>query len=99
MLFPETIRPESICADPSQTSTFRQIKDVRQKARQLEKRAEEDGQKPVESIELWRLIRDKGLDVLRRESKDLEIVASLIEALLRLDGFAGLHEGVRTPAS
>jgi type VI secretion system protein ImpA len=83
-------------ADPSQTSTFRQIKDARQKARQLEKRAEEDGQKSVESIELWRLIRDKGLDVLRRESKDLEIVASLIEALLRLDGFAGLHEGVRT---
>src|SRR5262245_35942232 len=43
----------------------------------------------------WRLVLRRGVEILAERSKDLEIVASMIEALVRLHGFAGLRDGVR----
>jgi len=41
-------------------------------------------------------VLDLAIQILSEESKDLEIVAYLIESLVRLHGFAGLREGFRT---
>src|SRR5262249_6410380 len=43
----------------------------------------------------WRPIERNSITALGTKSKDLEITAFLIEALLRLHGFAGLRDGFR----
>jgi type VI secretion system protein ImpA len=43
----------------------------------------------------WRPVHDLATKILRDESKDLEVAAYLIEALVRLHGFAGLRDGFR----
>jgi type VI secretion system protein ImpA len=43
----------------------------------------------------WRPVFEQAVQILAEHCKDLEIVCYLIEALVRLDGFAGLHEGFR----
>jgi type VI secretion system protein ImpA len=43
----------------------------------------------------WRPVHDVALKILGTESKDFEVAAYLIEALVRLHGFAGLRDGFR----
>jgi type VI secretion system protein ImpA len=43
----------------------------------------------------WRPVLQRGLAVLAEKAKDLEIVAYVVEALVRLHGFAGLRDGFR----
>ena len=43
----------------------------------------------------WRKVKSLALDTLATKSKDLWVAAWLIEALARLDGFAGLRDGFR----
>jgi type VI secretion system protein ImpA len=43
----------------------------------------------------WRPVLERGCEALAEKSKDLEIAAYVVEALLRLEGFPGLRDGFR----
>jgi len=43
----------------------------------------------------WKAVRDGSVAVLEKHSKDMEICAWLIEGLVRVNGFAGLRDGLR----
>lgn len=75
-------------------SLYFRLKDARAQARLAERVAESTGAPPVVSAE-WRTVRDLSLDALATRAKDLEIAAWLIEAVTRIEGFAGLAAGVR----
>lgn len=82
-------------ADNSHDSPFYTIKDQRTKARAIERRldyGEDNGESPRPN---WRTILKLTPEVIAKQSKDLELVAYLIEALVRERGFAGLTEGFR----
>lgn len=65
-------------------------------ARQNEERATpEEGGAANAGITEWRTVKPAALSALRDKTKDLEICSYLIEALLRLDGAAGLRDGFR----
>src|SRR5205085_11733819 len=84
-------------ADPSSVSDFYVIRDARKAASDAERRLDErkldPGNEPVTPD--WRPGRDRGTKALAAKSKDLEIAAYVIEALVRLEGFAGLRDGFR----
>lgn len=46
------------------------------------------------AMQAWSQLQEKCETILREKSKDLEILEWLIEALMRLEGFAGLHAGL-----
>jgi type VI secretion system protein ImpA len=86
---PTGVDPRS---DISPTSMYYQIKGARSDARAAERQvAGGDNANPPD----WTPVRDKGMKALAEQAKDLEITAYLIEALLRLKGFAGLRDGFR----
>ena len=82
--------------------SFHRIRDARNEASRIEKRAAEDlgdptkPQKEVvtrsQSVAFWKTASDLGQQALAKQTKDLEIAAYVIEAVLRTDGFAGLAE-------
>ncbi len=76
--------------DPN--NLYRQIRDARGDARRLEQDADLEGEPSAEAMRLWRDVRDKATEYLATHSKDLEIAAYLVEALIRLDGFPGVTE-------
>src|SRR4051812_1881159 len=43
----------------------------------------------------WDRVLDLGTDILTRRSKDLQVVAWMVEALTKLHGFAGLRDGLK----
>ena len=43
----------------------------------------------------WRLVHDLAASMLRDQSKDLQVAMWLAEAKLKLEGFAGLRDGLR----
>ena len=72
------------------------LRDLREEARRIERRADdgdssEGGWAAARSV--WVDVRDRGLDILRNRSRDLDIAAMTIEALARTDGFVGLAAG------
>lgn len=83
------------CGDNIRTNaSFREVyyrlKDARSAARSSER-----GVTPGESISIspaWQDVNNLGLQVLTSMSKDLEVLAWLMEAQLRLRGFAGLRD-------
>ncbi|MEM1452968.1 MAG: type VI secretion system protein TssA [Planctomycetota bacterium] len=81
--------------DASPTSPFRDARSTAKDARA----AERHGQLPPvvgqDEAERWRPILDLGAQVLKEQSKDLEVAALMIEALARTNGFAGLRDGFR----
>src|ERR1700730_5716853 len=81
--------------DHSYSSALRQIKDFREAARRSEKQIDLDGGEPKQSLEAWKKLRILALQVLQENTKDLEVAACLLEALLRLEGFAGLCFGLQ----
>src|SRR2546425_1256477 len=80
-------------ADPSPTSLYYAIKDARSTARAAERQmvGGEEGSSGAD----WRPVLQHGTKALAEKTKDLEITAYLIEALVRLHGFAGLRDGFR----
>ncbi len=80
--------------DVSPQSPYRKIRDARQTAAREERRLKqaEDGSGITPD---WRPVLDGVPEVLANKSKDLELVAYLIEALARKHGFAGLRDGFR----
>ena len=78
--------------DDSPDSLYRQIKDARNRARRQEGQAvwdDDQGGNPAE----WNVVLRQAPNLLQEQSKDLEVAAWLIEALIREHGFAGLRDG------
>jgi len=71
---------------------FRRLKDLRSAARAAERAAEVEDE-PQAPAEHWPEIDRLAADVLRHKAKDLEVAGLLIEAQVRLNGFAGLAFG------
>ncbi len=80
--------------DPS--SPFEAIREERtrwNKAETSPPKKEDD--KPPPAPPDWRPVKEKCILVLAEQTKDLDVVAYLIEALVRVDGYAGLRDGFR----
>ncbi len=78
--------------DPSPTSLYYKVKDARSAARAIERQqitGDDDSGNPPD----WRPVVENAKALLTKQAKDLEITAYLIEALVRLNGFAGLRDG------
>lgn len=79
--------------DTSPTAPFLRMKDARATARRKERAidVDPDGASPADD---WNEVAQAGFEILSQHGKDLEVTAWLIEALVRLDGFAGLATGM-----
>ncbi|MGE3934134.1 MAG: type VI secretion system protein TssA [Rhodospirillaceae bacterium] len=76
------------------TDAFYEMRDARSAARTKERQADA-GDTQADPREDWQVIRAKAPALIGEQSKDLDLVAWLCEALLRQDGFAGLRDGFR----
>lgn len=82
--------------DASPNSLYYSLKSLRAEARAHEREALIDEEEnAVDPGDQWRRILDTATQVLVTRSKDLEVVAWLLEALVRLEGFTGLRDGFR----
>ena len=79
--------------DPSPTSPYYQIKDARNAARAVERAAQTSDDPDNAPAGDWEPILELGPKVLEETSKDLEVAAWMVEALVREEGFRGLGEG------
>src|SRR5437016_10841870 len=75
-------------ADPSAVSDLRTTRTARDAATSAERQQIEKGDDTVTPD--WRPVLERGTKALAEKSKDLDLTAWLIEALVRLRGFAGL---------
>lgn len=82
-------------ADDDPTNDYRRIRDARNEARDAERKADDSGEPSSEAIRCWRSVWDDGQEYLRSCGKDLEIVAYMIEASIRLHGFEGLAQSLQ----
>ncbi len=89
---PAGVDPRS---DISPTSLYFKIKGSRSDARAAERQSVAGDDAAAANPPDWKPVRQLGTKVLAEQAKDLEITAYLIEALLRLEGFAGLRDGFR----
>ncbi|ASW09841.1 type VI secretion system protein TssA [Rhizobium sp. 11515TR] len=88
---------ENIRNNTSTREIYYRIKDARNQAR-----AAERGISPGENISLsplWTDVSNLGLQIISSKSKDLEVLAWLAEAELRLRGFEGLRDAYHAIAS
>ncbi len=75
--------------DPS--NLYRRIRDSRNDAREVERQADlKENESPADAIRQWRDVWNDGQEYLQGYGKDLEIVAYMIEASIRLGGIGGL---------
>jgi len=86
---------EDLRADSSPSSLYYQIKDARSAARAAERQAQapKEGEDPARAD--WRPVLRHSQKALTERTKDLEVVAFVTEALVRLKGYAGLRDGFR----
>jgi type VI secretion system protein ImpA len=84
---------EDLRADASPNSIYYLIKDARSAARAAERQIVMDDEPSARPD--WRPVLDNAVIALAERSKDLEVAAYLIEALVRLHGFGGLRDGFR----
>ncbi|MCO4318072.1 type VI secretion system protein TssA [Phyllobacterium sp. 21LDTY02-6] len=88
---------EDIRVSPQFKELYFTIKDARNSARSAE-RSIAPGE-PVRLTQSWHEVNDLGLQILVSQSKDIEILAWLAEAQLRLRGFEGLKDVFAATAS
>ena len=79
--------------EPSEVMLYRTIRSARSAARSAERRISTMEEAKDAIRPNWKPVLDLAVQILSEESKDLEIVCYLIEALVRAHGFAGLHDG------
>ncbi|SCZ26541.1 type VI secretion system protein ImpA [Afifella marina DSM 2698] len=77
-------------SSPETRELYYRIKDSRNAARS-EERSIAPGE-PIRLSQKWREVHELANDILINRAKDLEILAWLAEAQLRLEGFAGLRD-------
>lgn len=85
---------EDLRADSSPTSIYYRLKDARSTARAEERQLTAEGEAGGVPDQ-WRVLLELGPTVLAERTKDLEVAAWMIEALVRYHGFAGLRDGFR----
>lgn len=85
-------------ADDDPNNAYRQIRDARNEAREEERQADLNGESSSRANHLWRDVWENGQDYLKTCAKDLEIVAYMIEASIRLDGFGGFAQALHLTA-
>lgn len=90
---------EDLRADATPQSLYYQLRDQRSKARAAERNALVEDGSIAGCANDWRPLLQRIPDALIGKSKDLELMAWLIEALCRLHGFAGLASGFDLTAS
>lgn len=73
-------------------SLYLRLKDARSQGRSTERAAEASGE-ATSVPAAWATVRQLATEALARHAKDLEVAAWLLEALVRLEGFAGLAAG------
>ncbi|MEJ2643709.1 MAG: type VI secretion system protein TssA [Gammaproteobacteria bacterium] len=82
-------------SDAKTSQIYYAVKDARSAARSKERNSLiEDGEAHDLSAD-WRPVLKQAQTLIGQHSKDLEVTAWLIEALVRLHGFAGLRDGFR----
>lgn len=79
--------------DVSPNSLYHTLRDIRTQARNNERSARADGETDFVQSADWQPIIDQAPEILATQSKDLEIVAWLVEALSRSRGFQGVAAG------
>jgi type VI secretion system protein ImpA len=79
--------------DISVDSSYQLLRNARNQARNDERLAQSRGEPLPTNSEGWEFILNKVPEVLKHESKDIELVAWYIEALTRKYGFQGLASG------
>jgi type VI secretion system protein ImpA len=79
--------------DASPQSIYYKLKDLRSAARAAERRLDA-GDKEASAQTEWRQVLELSQQALVRQSKDVEVACWLIEALVRMQGFAGLQDGL-----
>jgi type VI secretion system protein ImpA len=79
-------------ADTSPGSAYHAVRDARSANRAAERQLLADAEAAAAD---WRPVLQRGTEVLVEKAKDLEVAAYVIEALVRLHGFAGLRDGLR----
>lgn len=77
--------------DDDPNNAYRKIRDARSEAKDLEEQAELIGETSPEATRGWRSVWSDGQNYLQTIAKDLEIVAYMVEASVRIGGFAGLE--------
>lgn len=84
-------------ADTSPTSDYYAIRDARKRASDIERKLDKGVDKGDDTPEPpdWRPVVERATKVLEEKTKDLELAAYLIEALVRTKGFPGLRDGYR----
>lgn len=80
--------------DISPGAVYFALKDARASARAHERQSDSDDEASA-PLAHWQTVFDLAVGLLSRQAKDLEVTAWLIEASLRLHGFAGLRDGFR----
>ena len=80
--------------DDDPNNDYRRIRDARNEARDDERQADLDGEQSPEAVRNWRTVWNSGQEYLQNCAKDLEIVAYMIEASVRLGGFGGLAQAL-----
>lgn len=83
---------EDIREDYSSTSAYQLIKDARNGARTEERSALFDDTEQ-NTLTFWKPVLEQAPEILKEKSKDLEICAWYVEALVRFHGFKGLSQG------
>ena len=82
-------------ADISPLSEYQKVKEDRKVSRQTENQIDRGGdQSPPD----WRPLIENAKKLLRETSKDMEVVAYLIEGLTRVKKFAGIRDGFKLAA-
>ena len=92
---PEHPAGEDLRQDMSSTPLYYAIKDVRTEARAAERQGQFEPVIGAAEAAAWKPVIKTGTEALQQRSKDLEVVSWMTEALLRVEGFAGLRDGFR----
>jgi len=81
---------ENLRLDYSPSSIYQKLRDARSEARAEERRRDSEGEGEAAVADGWRQVRRLATEALGSKSKDFEVAAWLAEALVRLEGLAGL---------
>jgi len=82
----------------SPNSDYRLLRDARTKARNNERSALANGDSQFIVGKDWTEILKKSPEVFQKQSKDIEVLTWMIEALTRVHGFRGVGEGFKLAA-
>jgi type VI secretion system protein ImpA len=81
---------EDLRLDYSPSSIYQKLRDARAEARAEERQRDSEGEGEAAVAEGWRQVRRLATEALGGKTKDFEIAAWLTEALVRMEGLAGL---------